>query len=154
MVSNHKYIAIVKGYSIILLKRCMMDTVKIMQDLNGVQRIVLAYKNYDNEIYIAHSFYYGGRENSQYLIFLYEEPLPTKMKFLDAWNYLDNNSYKIRTVPVDNHAVAVDDYLSIYRPDLSWKDLTYYLCEDFTQVEKDFEKIAISANQVVAFIIN
>lgn len=130
-----------------------MDTIKIMQDLNDVKRIVITYKNGLGEVFLGHSFFYGGREGSKFLIFLYEEKLPKKMKLLDAWNYLDNNSYKIRTVPVESHAVAIDDFLMIYKPNLTWKDLTYYKVKDFSELENEFSVLETDNDTVSAFII-
>ena len=130
-----------------------MDRIKIMKNLDNVGRIVIAYKNNSGEIFLAHSFYYGGREGSKFLIFLYEEKLPANMKLLDAWNYLDNNSYKIRTVPVDSHAVAVDDFLMIYKPELTWSDLTYNTVRDFSELEKEFDSLDFKNDSIAAFIL-
>ena len=131
-----------------------MDTIKIMKDLNDVQRIVITYKNSLGEVFLGHSFYYGGREGSQFLIFLYEEKLPSGMKLLDAWNYLDNNSYKIRTVPVESHAVAIDDFLMIYKPELSWSDLTYNKVKDFSELEVEYSKLKSDNDTITAFILD
>jgi len=131
-----------------------MDTIKIMKDLNDVQRIVITYKNGLGEVFLGHSFYYGGREGSQFLIFLYEEKLPSGMKLLDAWNYLDNNSYKIRTVPVESHAVAIDDFLMIYKPELSWSDLTYNKVKDFSELEVEYSKLKSDNDTITAFILD
>ena len=49
----------------------MIETFRVKTSLDEFERIVLLYKAQDGKTFIGHSFYYGGRDGSEYLLFLY-----------------------------------------------------------------------------------
>ena len=54
----------------------MIETFRVKTSLDEFERIVLLYKAQDGKTFIGHSFYYGGRDGSEYLLFLYKDPQP------------------------------------------------------------------------------
>ena len=98
----------------------MIETFRIKTSLDEFERIVLLYKDEANNVFIGHSFYYGGRDGSEYLLFLYKEPLPKK-DLLAGWNALDETSCYITIVGVHDHRIAVEDFLVCHNPQLTWE---------------------------------
>jgi len=133
-----------------------MNSFRILKDLDSVTRLVLVYVDDKNEVHIAHSFYYGGRESNNYLIFLYKDSLPQGMSFIEGWNYLDENSTDIVTVPVADHVTAVSDFLQVFKPSLNWTDLTYYEVKDFAELDREFKTIKnnLGKQTVLAFTLD
>ncbi|MEG0239030.1 hypothetical protein [Anaerorhabdus sp.] len=128
----------------------MNQSVKIVTDLNNFERIVLAYKDGEGVVHIAHSFFYNGRDGSEYLLFLYKDPLP-KGNFVEGWNYLDENSVNTTIVGVHDHGVAVEDFLAAWDPTKIMSDVNFYQVKDFSEVDEMYDKIKIDNHQVVAF---
>lgn len=128
----------------------MGQAVKVLTNLNEYERIVLVYKDENGIVHMAHSFFYNGRDGSEYLLFLYKDELP-KGNIIDAWNYLDENSTNITIVGVHDHETAVEDFLCCWNPKLNWKDVDYYEVNDFSEVDDLYETIIIENNCAVGF---
>lgn len=128
----------------------MTQTVKVLTNLNDFERIVLAHKNNEGVVHIAHSFFYNGRDGSEYLLFLYKDALPAG-NFIEGWNYLDENSINTTIVGVHNHEIAVEDFLACWAPEKKWNEIQYYEVNDFSEVDDMYDKIKLDNNSVVAF---
>lgn len=128
----------------------MAQTVKIVTDLNNFERIVLAHKSSEGVVHIAHSFFYNGRDGSEYLLFLYKDALP-KGNFVEGWNYLDENSVNTAIVGVHDHGVAVEDFLACWDPNQTINDVEFFQVKDFSEVDDMYDKVKIEPNHVVAF---
>lgn len=130
----------------------MIEMFKVKTSLDEFERIVLATKNQDNQIYIGHSFYYGGRDGAEYLLFLYKDPLPAG-NFLTGWNILDETSLHITIVEERDHKTAVEDFLCCHDPKLTIEDITFIPIRDFSEVDDVIERIKLKPGQVVGCFI-
>ncbi|MCH1939098.1 hypothetical protein [Holdemania massiliensis] len=130
----------------------MIETFRIKTSLDEFERIVLLYKDETNNVFIGHSFYYGGRDGSEYLLFLYKEPLPKK-DLLAGWNALDETSCYITIVGVHDHRIAVEDFLVCHNPQLTWEDVIYIPTEDFMEMNQIYSQLDLKAGCAYAFVI-
>lgn len=130
----------------------MIEMFKVKTSLDEFERIVLASKNQNNQIYIGHSFYYGGREGAEYLLFLYKDPLPAG-NFLTGWNILDETSLHITIVDEKDHQTAVEDFLCCQDPNLTMEDITFIPIRDFSEVDDIMNQIVMKPGQAVGFVI-
>lgn len=130
----------------------MIETFRVKTSLDEFERIVLLYKAQDGKTFIGHSFYYGGRDGSEYLLFLYKDPLP-QGGLLEGWNELDETSYHITIVGVHDHRIAVEDFLVCHNPELTWEDVIYVLVHDFTEVDSVYKELNPQPGRAYAFVI-
>lgn len=112
------------------------------------QSIIMIY-NGENEKYLAHSFIYNGRD-AEYLLFLYKQPLP-KMKFIEAWNYLDDNAFDTTIVPVPSLEQAIDDFLAVWKPDCIQESIEIIEVSGFSEIEKLLEDKTVFDKELLFF---
>ena len=129
----------------------MSEMTKVVASFNSYERVLMFYKDVNNNVYIGHTFLYNGRDDSKYMLFLYKDALP-KGNVIEGWNYLDENSFNIVTIGVNDIKLAIDDFLSVYDTSITWETMSYYEVKDFSEVDDIFEKISLESNSAVGFV--
>ena len=129
----------------------MSEMTKVVASFNSYERVLMFYKDVNNNVYIGHTFQYNGRDDSKYMLFLYKDALP-KGNVIEGWNYLDENSFNIVTIGVNDIKLAIDDFLSVYDTSITWETMSYYEVKDFSEVDDIFEKINLKSNSAVGFV--
>ena len=51
----------------------MSEMTKVVASFNSYERVLMFYKDVNNNVYIGHTFLYNGRDDSKYMLFLYKE---------------------------------------------------------------------------------
>ncbi|MCI5773964.1 MAG: hypothetical protein MR210_05315 [Erysipelotrichaceae bacterium] len=128
-----------------------MTKVHFDNSFENYGRIIMITKNDEGEIHLAHSFYYGGRDEAKYLLFLYKDALPKNLDLLAGWNYLDDNSIKTVIIPEVNHRTSIEDFIAAFNiPSLN--DIIFYEVDDFDQLNKVYEKLDLNVDRNVAYL--
>ncbi len=130
----------------------MASVFKVLPTIDEFHSILMLYKNDQNEVYLAHSFYYGGREGSKYLLFLYKDALPNFNEVIKSWNYLDDNSPNIVVVGEQDHNTAIYDFLHGFKTNLELQDVNFIEIDRYDEVDPHLDLHPILPHQVVAFI--
>lgn len=131
----------------------MTNTIRFKNTLEDFQRIVLVYKNLDGSLQMGHSFFYDGRDGSEYLLFLYKDALPENLDFLQGWNYLDENSTNTVIVGETNHETAVDDFLCCFNDTLKWSTIDYVQVANFSEINQKLLDADLKLNHAIGFAI-
>lgn len=131
----------------------MTNVIRFNNNLENFQRIVLVYKNLDGTLQMGHTFFYDGRDGSEYLLFLYKDKLDTSKDFLSAWNHLDESSFTTVIVPESNLEVAIDDFLVSFNETLSWKNIDYIPIKDFSEIDSKLKDFNLKLNHAVGFVV-
>ena len=129
----------------------MNKIVKVVTDFSNHERVLLFYKDKDSNVFLGHVFLYNGRDDSKYMLFLYKDKL-NKGNIIEAWNYLDENSYNIVTIGESNIKIAIDDFTSVYNTNYSWNNVDYYEIDTFTEVDDIYDKINFDNNSIIGFV--
>ncbi len=129
----------------------MSEIVKVVTDFSNYERVLLFYKDKDEKVYIGHTFLYNGRDDSKYMLFLYKDALP-KGNVIESWNYLDENSYNIVTIGVNDIRVAIDDFISVYNTEYNWSNLSYYEVNNFMEVDDIYDKLNFKKETAIGFV--
>ena len=118
------------------------------QDLLDYESIVMVWNNKGKK-YLGHTFIYNGRK-SKYLLFLYKDEMPNK-KFLDAWNWLDDNSFAITIVSEPTLEQAIDDFLAVWEPKLIEEAFEIIEVEGFDDIEQLLESQELINQSMLLF---
>lgn len=125
---------------------------KPINELN-VKDLVLVTKGEDNQYYLGHTFYYGGRD-AEYLLFLYKDALPLATKDLvEAWNHLDDTSFTTVIVNETSIQVAVEDFLYAHGQNKAFNEIEYEVVNDYVTLDKVFKNHNPQVQQTIAYII-
>ena len=85
------------------------------------------------------------------MLFLYKDALP-KGNVIESWNYLDENSYNIVTIGVNDIRVAIDDFISVYNTEYNWSNLSYYEVNNFMEVDDIYDKLNFKKETAIGFV--
>ncbi len=130
----------------------MAEIMMLKEAIEKFDSIVMLYKNENNEIFLGHSFFYNGREDSKYLLFLYRSALKND-KILESWNDLDENSLDIAIVGTQTHELAIEDFLHAHKCEVGLDEVYFIEIDLYSEIEKNLKEVNFSKNQVFAFFM-